>query len=275
VVTGIFLVVEFVGGWISNSLALLSDAGHMLTDVGGLLLGLFAAWIARRPPSQTMSFGYHRAEIIGALLSGLSIWALAGVLVFEAIQRMRAPAEIQGSIVLGVAAAGLLVNLFSLKILHRDQEHSLNVRGAYLHVLADAFGSVGALVAGALITWRGWFWVDPVITFVLAALMLVGSWALIRDSVAILMESTPRAVDTARLKSALQALPGVTEVHDLHVWTVGSRRLAMSAHLVSSRAEEALQAAQTVLEAEFGIRHSTLQVEHPERFSSERCYDCS
>lgn len=273
--TGIFLVVEFVGGWISNSLALLSDAGHMLTDVGGLLLGLFAAWIARRPPSQTMSFGYHRAEIIGALLSGLSIWALAGVLVFEAIQRMRAPAEIQGSIVLGVAAAGLLVNLFSLKILHRDQEHSLNVRGAYLHVLADAFGSVGALVAGALITWRGWFWVDPVITFVLAALMLVGSWALIRDSVAILMESTPRAVDTARLKSALQALPGVTEVHDLHVWTVGSRRLAMSAHLVSSRAEEALQAAQTVLEAEFGIRHSTLQVEHPERFSSERCYDCS
>jgi cobalt-zinc-cadmium efflux system protein len=275
VVTGIFLVIEFIGGWISNSLALLSDAGHMLTDVGGLLLGLFAAWIARRPPSPTMSFGYHRAEILGALLSGLSIWALSGVLVFEAIQRMRTPVEIQGPIVLVVAAAGLLVNLFSLKILHHDQEHSLNVRGAYLHVLADAFGSVGALIAGALITWRGWFWVDPVITFVLAALMLVGSWALIRDSVAILMESTPRAVDPSRLKAALQSLPGVTEVHDLHVWTVGSRRLALSAHLVSSCAEEALQAAQAMLENEFGIRHSTLQVEHPERFRSERCYDCS
>ncbi len=275
IVTGIFLVVEFVGGWLSNSLALLSDAGHMLTDVGGLLLGLFAAWISRRPPSQTMSFGYHRAEILGALLSGLSIWALAGVLVFEAVQRVQSPTEVQGSIVIAVAAAGLLVNLFSLQVLHRDQEHSLNVRGAYLHVLADALGSVGALVAGVLVTWKGWFWVDPAITFVLAALMLAGSWTLIRDSVAILMESTPRGVDPVRLKAALQALPGVTEVHDLHVWTVGSRRLAMSAHLVSSQAEEALEAAHDLLEHEFGIRHSTFQIEHPERFRSERCYDCT
>ena len=274
-VTGVFLVVEFIGGWISNSLALLSDAGHMLTDVGGLLLGLFAAWISRRPPSRTLSFGYHRAEILGALLSGLSIWALAGVLVVEAIQRIQSPAEIQGPIVLVVAAGGLLVNLVSLRLLHRDQAHSLNVRGAYLHVLADAFGSVAALMAGALITWKGWTWVDPIVTFALAALMLGGSWTLIRDSVAILMESTPRGVDPQRLKAALQALPGVTEVHDLHVWTVGSRRLAMSAHLVSSRGEEALQAAQGILEQEFGIRHSTLQVEHPEKFKSERCYDCT
>ncbi|MBU6374865.1 MAG: cation diffusion facilitator family transporter [Bdellovibrionales bacterium] len=274
-VTGCFLVVEFLGGWISNSLALISDAGHMLIDVGGLLLSLFAAWIARRPPNQTMSFGYHRAEILGALASGLSIWALAGVLVFEAVHRLQTPVEVSGPIVLWIAAVGLLVNLYSLRVLHHDKEHSLNVRGAYLHVAADAFGSVGALVAGALITWFHWYWADVVMTFLLAGLMLFGSWTLIRDSVAILMESTPRAVNTLQLKAALQGLPGVSEVHDLHVWSVGSRRLAMSVHLVSERNESLLDAAQTLVEREFGIRHTTIQVENPERFRSERCYDCS
>ncbi len=273
-VTGVFLVVEFIGGWVANSLALMSDAGHMLTDVGGLLLGLVAAWISRRPPSATMSFGYHRAEILGALLSGLSIWALAGVLVYEAVLRVQSPTPIQGPLVLGIAAVGLLVNLFSLRLLHRHQHESLNVRGAYLHVIADAFGSIAALVAGALITWKGWFWVDPVITFVLSGLMLLGSWSLIRDSVGILMESTPRGVDPIRLKAALEALSGVQEVHDLHVWSVGSRRLAMSAHIVSDVPEEVLLAAQELLDREFGIRHSTLQVENPEKFRSERCYDC-
>ena len=275
VVTLIFLVVEFVGGWLANSLALLSDAGHMLTDVGALLLSLFAAWISRRPPTQTMSFGYHRAEIIGALVSGLSIWALVGVLVFEAIQRVRAPELVHGPTVLWIAGVGLLVNLYSLKVLHGGKDHNLNVRGAYLHVAADALGSVGALVAGALIVWRGWNWVDPIITFVLAALMLSSSWTLIRDSVVILMESTPRAIDPVRMKQALQALPGVSEVHDLHVWTVGSRRLAMSVHLVSEQSEEVLEAAQKILEDDFGIRHSTIQIEHPAKFRSERCYDCS
>jgi len=275
VVTALFLVVEAVGGWLSNSLALLSDAGHMLADMGGLLLSLFAAWVSRRPASQTMSFGYHRAEILGALLSGLSIWALAGILTFEAYGRLSHPAEVQGNIVLVVAAAGLLVNLFSLRLLHADQEHSLNVRGAYLHVAADALGSIGALIAGALIYWKGWTWVDPTITFLLAALMLGGSWTLIRDSVAILMESTPRGVDPQRLRLALQSIAGVVEVHDLHVWTVGSGRLAMSAHLVSANSESTLQSAHEVLESQFGIRHSTIQVEHPERFKSERCYDCT
>jgi cobalt-zinc-cadmium efflux system protein len=173
-----------------------------------------------------------------------------------------------------VAAVGLLVNLFSLRLLHQDQEKSLNIRGAYLHVLSDALGSVGALVAGALMAWKQWYWVDPVITFGLAGLMLAGSWSLIRESVAVLMESTPRGVDPVQIREALQCLPGVREVHDLHVWTVGSHRLAMSAHLVSAQGSEVLPQAQQVLEERFSIRHSTLQIEHPETFRSERCYDC-
>lgn len=273
-VTGFFLIIEFAGGWISNSLALLSDAGHMLTDVGSLLLSLFAAWIARRPPRDSMSFGYHRAEILGALFSGLSIWALAGVLCFEAYQRFSAPVVIQGPVVLVIAGLGLAVNLFSLKVLHRHKDHHLNVKGAYFHVLADALGSVGALLAGAAMTWAEWFWVDPVVTFLLAALMLFASWSLIRDSVAILMESTPSGVNLRDLKEALAAIPSVKEVHDLHVWAVGSSKLAMSVHLVTPNNQDVMERVQELLVRDFGIKHSTIQIEDPENPRSEFCYDC-
>ncbi|MFN7684790.1 MAG: cation diffusion facilitator family transporter [Oligoflexia bacterium] len=274
-ITGIFLVVEAIGGWFANSLALLSDAGHMLTDFGGLLLALFAGWVARRPPSRRLSYGYHRAEILGALASGLSIWALTGVLVFEAVARMDHPAQVQGSWVVGVASAGLVANLLSLKVLHRHQHAHLNVRGAYLHVLADLGGSLGALISGLLIQWKGWLWADPAMTFILAGLMLVGSWALIRDSVVVLMEATPSGMDSALVQEALAALPGVSEVHDLHIWSVGSGRMALSVHLISDRGEQVLEAANRLLEQQFAIAHTTIQVEHPERFQSSRCYDCS
>jgi cobalt-zinc-cadmium efflux system protein len=230
--------------------------------------------MARRPATERLSFGYHRAEILGALGSGLSIWALAGILVFEAIGRLGEPAPVLGGWVMAVAAVGLLANLISLKVLHRHQHDHLNVRGAYLHVLADLAGSIGALVAGALVQFKGWLWADPAMTLLLAALMLVGSWSLIRDSVSILMESTPSGLDAAEVKRALASLPGVTEVHDLHIWSVGSGRRALSVHLISEQGEQLLQAANDLLDQSFSIAHTTIQVEHPTRFKSDRCYDC-
>jgi cobalt-zinc-cadmium efflux system protein len=175
---------------------------------------------------------------------------------------------------MGVAGGGLLANLLSLSLLHGHHHHELNVRGAYLHIIADTAGSVGAIVSGALIYWKGWLWVDPAMTLLLAVLMLLGSWSLIRDSVVILMESAPSDLDPAAVQTALAGLPGVSEVHDLHIWTVGSGRKALSVHLISSQGEALLQAANEILEATFGIVHTTIQVEHPERFRSERCYDC-
>jgi len=175
---------------------------------------------------------------------------------------------------MAVAAVGLLANLISLKVLHGHQHDHLNVRGAYLHVLADLAGSIGALVAGALVQFKGWLWADPAMTLLLAALMLVGSWSLIRDSVSILMESTPSGLDAAEVKRALSSLPGVTEVHDLHIWSVGSGRRALSVHLISEQGEQLLQAANDLLDQSFSIAHTTIQVEHPTRFKSDRCYDC-
>lgn len=273
-ITGTFLVIEFVGGWMANSLALLSDAGHMLTDLGGLLLALFASWMAQRPATERLTFGYHRAEVLGALASGLSIWALAGILVFQAIGRLGNPAEVRGGLVVWVAAAGLIANLLSLKVLHRHSHDHLNVRGAYLHVLADTAGSLGALASGALIAWKGWLWVDPAMTLLLAVLMLVGSWSLLRDAGTVLMEGTPTGVDAVRVREALAALPGVSDVHDLHIWSVGSGRRALSVHLISSVGEGLLEQANALLDSSFGIGHTTIQIEHPERFKSERCYDC-
>lgn len=274
VITATFMLIEVLGGWISNSLALISDAGHMLTDLGGLLLALFAGWMARRPPSSRLSFGYHRAEILGALASGLLIWMLAGVLVHEAIGRFQTPEPVEGGWALAVAAIGLLANLLSLRVLHGHHEEHLHVRGAYLHVAADAAGSVGAMISAGLILWKGWFWADSAMTLLLAVLMLAGSWSLIRDAVVVLMESTPAGLDPGAVRSALARIEDVIEVHDLHIWTVGSGRKALSVHLISSRGESLLEAANRVLQAEFGILHTTIQVEHPERFRSERCYDC-
>ncbi len=273
-ITGAFLLIEFVGGWMANSLALLSDAGHMLTDLGGLLLALFASWMARRPANERLTFGYHRAEVLGALASGLSIWALAGILVFEAVGRFGEPAEVRGGLVIWVAAAGLLANLLSLRVLHRHSHDHLNVRGAYLHVLADTAGSVGALVSGALIAWKGWLWVDPAMTLVLAVLMLAGSWSLIREAGAVLMEGTPVGVDSEQVRAALASLPGVADVHDLHIWSVGSGRRALSVHLISAAGDGLLEQANALLEGTFSIGHTTIQIEHPERFRSERCFDC-
>ena len=275
-VTIVFMVVELVGGYIANSLALISDGAHMLTDVGALLLTLFVLWLARRPSTDTMSFGYHRAEILGALGSGLAIWAISGFLIYEAVVRMQAPPEVNGPVVFVVAVLGLIANLISMKLLGHASHDNLNVRAAYLHVLSDMLGSLGAIVAGAVLWITHWRPIDPIVTLLFAGLMLFSSWSLIKEAVQILMESTPSSLDATQVRADLKGLPGVTEVHDLHIWTVASGRHALSVHIIATNDDGRLLASvNEVLKARYGIIHTTVQIEHPDRFRSENCYDCS
>jgi cobalt-zinc-cadmium efflux system protein len=278
-VTLVFLGVEAVAGWWANSLALLSDAAHMLTDVGALGLSLFTHWVARQPSSPRASFGFHRAEILGALVSGLSIWLLAGVLLWEAAERLASPPEVKGPVVFAVACVGLAANVVSLFFLNPVRGESINARAAYLHLLFDCLGSLGAVLAGTLLWWKGWRLADPLVTIALSILMLWSSWGLVREAVEELMERTPSHLDPEQVRRTLRELEGVQEVHDLHIWSVGSGRTALSAHLLLSEGAErsggrVLREAQQQLEERFAIRHTTLQVEEPGEFQPERCYDC-
>lgn len=274
-VTIVFMLVELMGGYLANSLALISDGAHMLTDVGALLLTLFVLWLARRPSNDTMSFGYHRAEILGALGSGLAIWLIAGFLIYEAIVRMQAPPEVNGPIVFFVATIGLLANLVAMRMLSHAKHGNMNVRAAYLHMLSDLLGSLGAIIAGAVLWITHWRPIDPIITVLFAGLMLVSSWSLVKEAIQILMESTPSSVDAAQVRADLLALSGVTEVHDLHIWTVASGRHALSVHVIAVEAGQLLAKVNEVLKDRYGIIHTTVQIEHPDHFRSESCYDCA
>lgn len=263
VLTAIFMVVEAVGGWLSGSLALLADAGHMLTDAGGLSLTLLSAWIALRPANHTKTFGYQRWEILAALINGAALFGIAGWVVTEAIQRIQHPQPIQTGLFLVVAAAGLVVNLISLGILHGIKEGNLNTRGAYLHVLGDALGSVGALGAAAIIATTGWLLADPIISIALSLLILVGAWRLLRESTDILLESVPGHVSMAEVQRKMLAVTGVTGVHDLHVWAVSSDMVAMSGHAVVpdlGNHPEVLERIRSEM-CRLGIGHVTIQLE--------------
>ena len=274
-ITVAFMVVEFVGGYIANSLALLTDAAHMLTDVGAMLLSLFVYWMTQKPSTPQMSFGYHRAEILGALASGLIIWVLAGGLIYEAVVRLQAPQEVQGVTVLWISCFGLGANLLSMKMLHSAQSHNLNVKAAYLHLFTDCLGSAGAIISGIVLIMSGWKPIDPIVTLISAALMIFSSWELVKESIQILMESAPRGMNVSQITTGLAEIAGVSEVHDLHIWTVSSGRYALSVHIVANDYERVLNEANEILSGRFGIKHTTIQVEHPDKFQSERCYDCA
>jgi cobalt-zinc-cadmium efflux system protein len=261
--TGSFMVVEIVGGWVSGSLALLADAGHMLTDVGALGLTLLTAWIARRPANDSKTYGYLRWEILAALVNGAALFGIAGWVVLEAVQRINHPHPIRSGLFLAVAAAGLVVNLVSLLLLHGTRTGSLNARGAYLHVMSDALGSVGALGAAAIIWSTGWTVADPIASIALSLLILIGAWRLLRESTDILLESVPGHVSMPEVQRCILDVPGVLAVHDLHVWTVANGVIAMSGHAVVPD----LDAHPGVLEgirgelARLGIGHVTIQLE--------------
>jgi cobalt-zinc-cadmium efflux system protein len=271
-VSSVLFLMELVGGWLTNSLALLTDAAHMFTDVAALALTLFALWVAARPASDSKTFGYARAEILAALVNGVVLCVLVVLIVLEAWDRLHDPPAVRAGPMLAIAVAGLLVNVFVAVRLHEHQESSLNLRGAYLHVLSDLLGSIGAIVAGAVILLTGWNAADSLVSMLIAALILFSSWKLVREAVDVLMEAVPPHVDVERLACAIAAVPGVEEVHDLHVWTLTTGRYALSAHVVARDrvGDDVLLSAMTdVCWRDFGIEHTTIQVEHESRRPAE------
>ena len=265
-----FLVVEFVGGILTGSLALLSDAGHMLSDVGALAMALAASRIALRRPSGRRTYGYGRAEILAALINGLILWLIVGAIFLEAVKRLSDPPAVS-ELMLVVATAGLAINVASAAVLFRHRGHDLNVRGAFLHLAADSLSSVGVVVAGVLI-WRfGWFLADPLASLLIGVLILLSSWGLVKESVNILLEGTPRHLDVEQVRSRLEALDGVESCHDIHIWTIGSGEPILTAHLdaaADADRTKVLLEATAMLSRTYQIEHATLQVEkgaHPEQ----------
>ena len=259
----VYMGVEVVGGLLADSLALIADAGHMFSDAGALGLTLFAMRFARRPATAQRTYGSYRAEILAALVNGATFVAVALYIFVEAFERIRTPPEVQGGLMLAVAFGGLLVNAAGLWILHTGNDANLNVRGAWLHVLTDALGSLQAIVAGALIWAYGWNWVDPLASVLIGLLVIYSSWSLIRQSVAVLMEGAPGHINVDEVRSALLDLPQVSNVHDLHVWTITSGFVALSAHVtcLGANHDALLRDARAMLAQRFGIRHTTIQID--------------
>jgi cobalt-zinc-cadmium efflux system protein len=262
-----FLVVEVIGGLWTGSLALLADAGHMLTDVGGLVLSLVAVWFAQRPPSASNTYGYYRMEILAALANGLVLFGVAAVILYEAYRRIWAPPEILAGPMLLIAVLGLAVNLVGMWLLHRGAGESLNLRGAYLEVLGDALGSIGVILAAVIIQTTGLTLADPIISAGIGLFILPRTWGLMRQAVHVLMEGVPPHLDPPTIERAMRASHGVRAVHDLHVWTLTSGRDALSAHVrVDDLADgrHVLGDLQQVLHDRFGIEHVTIQLESDE-----------
>jgi len=269
-----FMVVEALGGWYTNSLALLSDAGHMLTDAGALAFSLLALKIGEMPPSLTKTFGYRRFEILAALGNGLALWAIVGVILHEVYTRVQTPPEVKAPLMIAVAAVGLLVNLISIKLLHAHKDDNLNVRGAFLHVLADSLGSVGALVAGLIMLTTGWRLVDPLISLGICLLILWSSWGIVRDAVHILLLGVPAHLDFREVEAEILGHEGVCCLYDLHIWSISSGREALSAHVVVPdgypRQKELLEEIVSGLDQRFGIGHATIQLEESHRIKDSR-----
>jgi cobalt-zinc-cadmium efflux system protein len=259
-----YLVAEVAGGLWTGSLALLADAGHMGADVAALGLALFAFWLARRPAHPGRTYGYHRAEILAALANGSALVAVAFGIALEALGRLREPSAVAAGPMLAIAAGGLAVNGIGLWLLHDGRESSLNLRGAWLHLLSDALGSVAAIAAGAAILAFGWLLADPIASLAIAALVVRSAWGLLRETVAVLMEGAPGHIDVDRVRESIGGVPGVASVHDLHVWTITSGLVALSCHVRSDDSEppaRLLKAVQRRLREGFGIAHSTVQIE--------------
>jgi cobalt-zinc-cadmium efflux system protein len=265
VLTAIYMVAELVGGVVSHSLALLADAGHMLSDVAALALSLFAAWIARRPPTPARSYGYYRTEILAALVNAATLIAISVWVCIEAYRRLHAPPQVAGVTVMAIAAGGFVINLAGMWVLSGGRESNLNVRGAWLHVATDALGNVGTVVAGALVAYAGLAWADPVASVLIALLVCWSSWALLKESVEVLMEGTPSGIDPDAVRVSLHAVRGVQAVHDLHIWSITSGQVSLSAHVEVDGCRpdrEVLPELCRALREGFHITHVTLQLEN-------------
>jgi cobalt-zinc-cadmium efflux system protein len=262
-----YMVVQVVGAFYTNSLALLADAGHLLSDVGAIALSLFAIWIAQKPATPRHTYGYYRTEILAALVNGAALIAISIIIFIEAYRRLMDPQPVVGGVVMMVALGGLVVNVSSLLILNRGRKESLNVRGAWLHIFTDLLGTFGVLTSGFLI-WRfGWYWADPAASFAIGSLVIYASWHLLREAVGVLLEGTPAHIDPSVVREAIAGVDGVVDVHDLHIWTITSGMEALSGHVVvpdGGRAYgEVLTDVHALLHDRFGIDHVTIQAEPP------------
>jgi cobalt-zinc-cadmium efflux system protein len=262
--TASFMVIEVVGGLWTGSLALLADAGHMLTDVGGLSMSLLAAWFAQKPPTTENTYGYFRAEILAAVANGVVLFLVAGYILYEAVLRVWAPPEIRAGPMLAIAVLGLAVNLLGMGLLHHGAEESLNIRGAYLEMLSDTLGSVGVIVAAMIIQITGFYLIDPLSSAAIGLFILPRTWVLMRQALHILMEGVPPHLDIREIEAAMTTVPGVRAVHDLHVWTLTSGKEAMSSHVVVedlAAGHRILGTLHKLLHERFGIEHTTVQLE--------------
>ena len=263
-ITGSWFLIELAGGLYANSLALLADAAHMLTDLGALGLSLFALKIAARPATHERTYGYLRAEILAAFANGIFLILLGLFIFYESYQRFWAPPEVKSLPMLIVAITGLGANLVTAGLLYRSREENLNLRGAFLHVLGDTLGSIGAILAGILILLRGWRLADPVVSAIVGCLVLCSSWELVTESVEVLLEATPRHLKISQILGGLGDVRGVVSVHDLHVWSIASGMTAMSCHLVMKTDEDAqrvLAESSLLMREKFRIGHTTIQLE--------------
>lgn len=273
--TFVYMFAEAIGGWYSNSLALVADAGHMLTDVGALSLTLAAIWFASRPATAKKTFGYYRLEILAAFVNGIALVLISLWVIYEAFQRFNAPPDVKGFQLTIIAAGGFIVNLICAKLLHGDHTHDLNMRGAWLHIMGDLLGSVVAIVAGALIIAFGWTWTDALGSFLISLIIIFGAWNLIKESVNVLLEGTPAHINLAAVEAEILQTSGVAGVHDLHLWTISSGIEALSAHVHYDEAiaqSELLKRLRNNLHDRFGIDHLTIQMEALEDENARECF---
>lgn len=271
-----YMIVEAVGGWFTNSLALIADAGHMLTDVAAMGLTLGSFWFASRPATARKTFGFYRLEILAAFVNGIALVLLSFWVIYEAIERWQSPPAIRGSELALIAGGGLVVNIIAAFLLHGDHKHDLNMRGAFLHVVGDLLGSVAAIAAGVLILAFGWLWADAVCSIAISLIIIYGAWRLVAESVNVLLEGTPRHIDLAAVESTILETEGVGGVHDLHVWTISSGIDALSVHISHHDDvghSDLLAEVRDRLHDRFGIDHLTIQMETMSR-ETEAVYVC-
>jgi cobalt-zinc-cadmium efflux system protein len=271
-ISSVYFFAELIGGFLTNSLALLSDAGHMLSDIAALALSLFAFRIARRPATVSSTYGYHRAEILAALFNGLTLWLIVGVIFAAAYNRFLDPPAVKSYGMMIVASLGLLVNVVAGAVLYGSHHHNLNLRGAFLHVVSDALGSVGAIAAGLVMLLTGWYVADPVISILIGLLILHSSWSLVKESLSVLMQAVPKGIRLEEVQQALEGVEGVSKVHDLHVWAVTSDIYTLSAHAVVESGgdfHQVLNGIEDTLKERFNIEHTTIQLETESREEKE------
>jgi cobalt-zinc-cadmium efflux system protein len=271
-ISGIYFFAELIGGFLTNSLALLSDAGHMLSDIAALALSLFAFRMAKRPATVSSTYGYHRAEILAALFNGLTLWLIVGVIFAAAYNRFFDPPAVESYGMMIVASLGLLVNVVAGAVLYGSHHHNLNLRGAFLHVVSDALGSVGAIAAGLIMLFTSWYVADPVISILIGLLILHSSWNLVKESLSVLMQAVPKGIRLEDVQQALEGVEGVSKVHDLHVWAVTSDIFTLSAHAVVENGgdfHQVLNGIEDTLKERFNIEHTTIQLETESREEKE------